>query len=57
MQHREDWVANGLWSPKRADPVVGWWDPSWRSSDILRIAVLRGGGLGDLMFALPAVRR
>lgn len=34
-------------------PVVG--QPGERYADIHRIAVLRGGGLGDLLFALPAV--
>lgn len=38
-------------SPRR--PVVGRLHP--RFADVRQIAVLRGGGLGDLLFALPAV--
>jgi len=34
-------------------PVVG--EPGERFSDVRRIAVLRGGGLGDLLFAMPAL--
>lgn len=34
-------------------PVVG--EPGERFDDVRRIAVLRGGGLGDLLFAMPAV--
>jgi ADP-heptose:LPS heptosyltransferase len=30
-------------------------DQTMRFDDVLKIAVLRGGGLGDLLFALPAV--
>ena len=37
----------------RQRPVIG--EPGEPFSDVRRIAVLRGGGLGDLIFALPAV--
>ena len=38
------------WPARR--PVVG--EPAPPFADVRRIAVLRGGGLGDLLFALPA---
>ena len=39
----------------QAQPRQRTGDPARRFEDVRRIAVLRGGGLGDLMFALPAV--
>jgi ADP-heptose:LPS heptosyltransferase len=40
-----------------ADPAGAWLTPpSPRFESVHRIAVLRGGGLGDLMFAMPAIR-
>ncbi len=49
---RRGFPVPGRQVSERPGPVVG--EPAPRFLDVRRIAVLRGGGLGDLVFALPA---